>query len=141
MTMVTVVAVTPDDVAPPLSPPAHFGMHGKWSARPVMQNFCPVVLPEPGPPPEPPAVPVAPLPVAPVVVPVAPGTPVVPGAPVPTEPPTPGAPAPPVCAAWPPWNCPPNVVPPLDPWDGATSTSTICVATSNANGAYRRSEV
>src|SRR3954469_25295555 len=104
MTMVTLFAVTPAEVAPPLSPPAHFGMQGRWSARPVMQNFCPVVLPDARPPPPPPPVPVpvAPLPVEPVVVPVAPGPPVVPGAPLPTEPLTPGAPGPPDCAPGPP---------------------------------------
>src|SRR3954465_1931986 len=136
ITMVTLLAVTPDQVAPPLSPPAHLGRHGRWSARPVMQNFWPVVLPDASVlvPPPPPAAPVAPGPVAPVVVPVAPGTPVVPGAPVPTAPLTP-EPGTPEEAAGPPWNCPPSCVPPLDPWDGATSTNTICVATSSAKGA------
>src|SRR5947209_970861 len=135
--IVTLLAVTPGQVAPPLSPPAHFGTHGRWSARPLMQNFCPVVLPDasvPVPPPAPPPVAPVVVPVAPVVVPVAPGTPVVPGAPVPTAPLTP-EPGTPEEAAGPPWNCPPSCVPPLAPCDGATSTSTICVATSSAKGA------
>jgi hypothetical protein len=45
MTIVTEVAVTPDQVAPPLDPPAHSATHGGCSSSPVTQNGRPVVVP------------------------------------------------------------------------------------------------
>src|SRR3954469_16150071 len=45
MTTLMVLDVTPGQVAPPLSPPAHCATHGGCSLRPVMQNGLPVVVP------------------------------------------------------------------------------------------------
>src|SRR3954468_11380627 len=149
MMTLMVVEVTPDHVAPPLSPPAQVATHGGCSLRPVMQNGLPVVWPLAGA-----ATPrclAAVLPLAPTgVLPVEPTAPGVLDEPLTA----PGVVAPGVVAPgrvgadddcdvgaeplnWPPMG-PLADDPPLD---GATTTSTICAMTSKANGAYRRSPV
>src|SRR3954451_2514899 len=142
MTTVTVLAVTPCQVAPPLSPPAHCAMHGECSSRPVTQNGLPAAEPVAGA--DTPACPARPLPAE-----TEPPAELDPGV-VPL--PAPAGRAPPGRVEGPPdcWgsgaddeaapgvpepNWPPSVLPCDALLDGATITSTIWAATSRANGA------